>query len=148
MKVNMETKEAPSMTSVPGIAANILVDTDEEKEEVATSSSISAKRAISQDTNSSTRRHEMSRKDRLEYRVAKKRKQQAEREMEVASILKSKAWSSNGRTGRHSKHFSQQQRERRMGPISDALLHSMEMKYSARSRVSVAKGRKSNRSKK
>ena len=121
-------KAAPSDTN-SNIEKNTLVDTDEE-EECANSKRTAANTAHSSQPN------EMSRKDKLEYRVAKKRKQAAAREMEVAGLLKSKKWSGAGATsdarakGKYATSFT------------EGLLSSMEKKYSAPGKNTTASRKK------
>ena len=68
----------------------------------------------------------MNRKEKMEFRVAKKRKMKAKRELEVANILKSKSWNSGLATENQTFRGGQQ---KRTGTFSDALLSSLEDKY-------------------
>jgi curved DNA-binding protein CbpA len=68
----------------------------------------------------------MSKKDKMEYRVAKKRKKKAESEIEVANILKSKKWTGVDDIGEAKRKYS------RPGTSNDSLLSSLERKYTNR----------------
>jgi curved DNA-binding protein CbpA len=72
----------------------------------------------------------MSKRDKLEYRVAKKRKIKAERELELAEIIKSKGWSgaSGGAAKAKARTMGQRQQER-PGTFSEGLLANLERKY-------------------
>ena len=61
----------------------------------------------------------MSKRDKMEYRVAKKRKKKAEAEIEVANIIKSKKWSGVGNIGV----------PKRPGTFHESLLSNLEKKY-------------------
>lgn len=65
----------------------------------------------------------MNKKDKMEYRVAKKRKRKAEREIEIAELYKSKQW-----TG---VNLGQGQ-DRRVGTFNASLIASLEKKYSGK----------------
>jgi curved DNA-binding protein CbpA len=69
----------------------------------------------------------MNRRDKMEYRVAKKRKLKFKREIEIANIMKSKTWSSGN--GMETLIGRWDQRER-SGTFSNTLLSNMEKKYS------------------
>ena len=72
----------------------------------------------------------MSKRDKMEYRVAKKRKQKAASEIEVANIMKSKNWSGVSGIGISKRAHS------RPGTFNDSLLTNLERKYTS------AKGKK------
>jgi len=63
----------------------------------------------------------------MEYRVAKKRKLKAKKEMEIANIMKSKTWSSGKAAEAPIGRWDQRERS---GTFSNALLSNMEKKYS------------------
>ena len=65
----------------------------------------------------------MNKKDKMEYRVAKKRKRKAEREIEIAELYKSKQW-----TG---VNLGQGQ-DRGVGTFNASLIASLEKKYSGK----------------
>mmetsp|Transcript_3199 Transcript_3199/g.7576 ORF Transcript_3199/g.7576 Transcript_3199/m.7576 type:complete len:85 (-) Transcript_3199:405-659(-) len=69
----------------------------------------------------------MNRRDKMEYRVAKKRKLKAKREIEIANIIKSKSWTS-GEAVKKSMNVSNQLN--RSGAITNEMLSNMEKKYS------------------
>ena len=98
---------------------NALTDTDDEEEQQLVPITTSpAQKAQSTTTT-------MSRKDKMEYRVAKKRKLKAEREMEVAELFQSKAWGQGSASG--------VKRKKWQGAFTDDLLANMEQKYSGKS---------------
>jgi hypothetical protein len=93
--------------------ATILEDSDEDEED-SCKSGFGTTASLS-----------MNHKDKMEYRVAKKRKLKAKRELEVANIIKSKTWYSGVQT--------EAGRWKQRGPsgvFSNALLSNMEKKYS------------------
>jgi curved DNA-binding protein CbpA len=94
-----------------------LVDTDEED-------TLEATRLPKPLTTSTTT---MSKKDKMEYRVAKKRKATKEKEIEFATILKGKQWSGDVAG------------KRRMNTFSDELLSKLENKYASTSSSSGKK---------
>lgn len=138
-KVITKAPPATSRKTAPGTSSNIgnttLVDTDDEEEGTI------CKRTAA-NTIHSSQPHEMSRKDKLEYRVAKKRKQTAEKEMEVANLLKSKKWSGTGAgiDARTKKKYSTS--------FTEGLLSNMEKKYSAQGKNTTASRNKKKRIKK
>lgn len=67
----------------------------------------------------------MNRRDKMEYRVAKKLKLKANREIEIASIMKSKTWSSRVAT---KAPIGREHRER-SGTFNNVLLSNLEKKY-------------------
>jgi len=104
------TKQKPANTS-----ATILKDSDDDCKDDFKSRS---------DTRLS---HSMNRRDKMEYRVAKKRKLKAKKEIEIANIMKSKTWSSGTATEHPIGRWDQRERP---GTFSCALLSNMEKKYS------------------
>lgn len=120
-------KRALGKGNKPSNRNALLIDTDDEddgddtsqpRRKVKTSSSTSALSAGGSGGG-------MSKRDKMEYRVAKKRKARAEKEMEMANIIQSKDWgdvcsSAAGQRRRQKKN---------MGGISDAFLSSMEERY-------------------
>ena len=91
----------------------LLVDTDDEcpKERSSTSNNSS-----------------MSKRNKLDYRVAKKRKAKAKKEMEMADIIQSKNWDASS-SAFFSASSHRQARNTNMGNISDSLLNNIEQKY-------------------
>ena len=69
----------------------------------------------------------MSKRDKMEYRVAKKRKQKAASEIEVANIMKGKNWSG---VGGRSIDISKRTHSR-PGTFNDSLLSDLERKYTS-----------------
>ena len=65
----------------------------------------------------------MNKRDKMNFRVAKKRKAKAAKEMEMADIMQSKNWSMPDASSR------QRSKKKNMGGISDALLSNIEKKY-------------------
>ncbi|KAL3927294.1 MAG: hypothetical protein SGBAC_013143 [Bacillariaceae sp.] len=76
-----ETKKVPrqQVKDSSAVDGGDLEDTDDEQEGFAKSSSIQKSKT-------------MSRREKMEYRVAKKRKEKREREIEIAGIMQSKNW--------------------------------------------------------
>jgi len=90
-----------------------LVDTDEEEDDAA-----SSRRRPSPSVITSS----MSKRDKMDHRVAKNRKAKVEKEMEMADIIQSKNWDINAVA-------SHPRPPKNMGGISDALLSDMEQRY-------------------
>ncbi|KAL7527252.1 hypothetical protein ACHAWF_002109 [Thalassiosira exigua] len=99
---------------------SLLVDTDDESEDDTT-------RTKSFASNTSATSTSMSKRDKLDYRVAKKRKAKAEKEMEVADMIRSKNWGKNA-----AEHFHRRT-QKKAGVITDALLANMEERYGKKS---------------
>ena len=93
----------------------LLVDTDDDDESPK-------ERSSSINNNSSS----MSKRNKMDYRVAKKRKAKAKKEMEMADIIQSKNWDASSVFCSAS---SQGARNKNMGNISDSLLNNIEKKY-------------------
>lgn len=93
-----------------------LVDTDDELEEKTQSK---AKSAITT----------MSMRDKMDYRVAKKRKLKAKNEMEIAKIVQSKNW--DGAINQFQEDNPAKRTNR--GVVSDQLLSQIERKYATKS---------------
>jgi len=106
---------------------NTLVDTDDEEEMVVSKETTNT--APNDAHSFSSHDDEMSRKDKLEYHAATKRKQKAKKEIEFANLLNSKTWSGDVDATKYT--TQQERRERKTGPFTEALLSSMEKKYSA-----------------
>ena len=103
-----------------------LVDTDDEEDNDDESTTGSRKTGSS----SSQVPEAMSKKDKMEYRVAKKRKKKAEAEIEVANIIKSKKWSGVGDIG-----VAKRSKYSRPGTfINDSLLSNLEKKYASKAK--------------
>ena len=102
-----------------------LVDTDDEEdlESTGKANNTSSGAAVA-----------MSKRDKMDYRVAKKRKQKAASEIEVANIMKSKNWSGVSGTGIG---ISKRAHSRPGGTFNDSLLLDLERKY-----TSAKKGKK------
>jgi len=83
-----------------------LVDTDEENDD--------------NDEKAETHSAEMSKREKMDYRVAKKRKVRAEKEMEISKIVQSKNWD---------QYPSTQQKKKNRGGVSDKFLSQIEHKY-------------------
>lgn len=66
----------------------------------------------------------MSMREKMDYRVAKKRKIKAAKEMEIAKIVQSKNW--QGPT--------HQEKKKNRGGVSDQLLSQIERKYATKSK--------------
>ena len=104
-KKNLARKAPPSS----------LVDTDDEEDLESTGkANTSSGAAVA-----------MSKRDKMEYRVAKKRKQKAASEIEVANIMKSKNWSGVSGVGISKRTHS------RPGTFNDSLLSDLERKYTS-----------------
>ena len=123
---SLPDRKSNAKTTTTAAATPTLVDTDDDEdgEGNGNDSGPNNKSGISSSLSSSST---MNRRDKMEYRIAKKRKLKAVRELEVANIMKSKNWSSG--VGVQSNMGRQQQRHR-SGTFSDALLSNMEKKYS------------------
>jgi len=91
---------------------SFLIDTDEEEDDAP-------QRNPCPSASSS-----MSKKDRMDYRVAKKRKAKAGKEMEMADIIQSKNWDVISAMNQ-----SQPRKDKNMGGISDVVLSKIEKKY-------------------
>ena len=104
--------------------ATVLIDSDDDAND---------------DCNSNSYRDDslsMNRRDKMEYRVAKKRKLKAKREIEMANIMKSKSWASgDGMTT----SLGQWGERNHQGVLTDAMLSNMEKKYSKSSAGGVRK---------
>jgi curved DNA-binding protein CbpA len=105
------TEQNPTKTT-----ASVLKDSDDDGEEDCTSRSDTTASSLS-----------MNRRDKMEYRVAKKRKLKAKKEMEIANIMKSKTWSCGKAMEAPIGQWDQRERS---GTFSNALLSNMEKKYS------------------
>ena len=108
-KIGKKKQEKPVKRPPPAS----LVDTDDEE---GNDDGSTARKAGS----SSSVALAMSKKDKMEYRVAKKRKKKAEAEIEVANIIKSKKWSGVGDIG---------VAKRKCGTFNETLLSNLERKY-------------------
>lgn len=95
----------------------VLMDSDDDESE-----DIPKKRAASSSV--------MSRRDKMEFRVAKKRKLKAEREIEMANIIKSKSWSSGDAMKASLGKWGQKSRSG--AGLTNVMLSNMEQKYSAK----------------
>jgi hypothetical protein len=89
-----------------------LIDTDEENEEDKKRNARIKRKELP------TVEATMSKKDRMEYRVAKKQKEKKEKDIELSNLMKNKSWDSG--IGK----------QRRTGTFNDNLLSSLERKYS------------------
>lgn len=95
------------------ISKNTLVDTDDDEPEDYNAGKSKARSAA------------MSMREKMDYRVARKRKIKAEKEMEIAKIVQSKDWDSN--------HFyGKQPTKKNGGGVSDQLLSQIEHKYATK----------------
>lgn len=108
-----------------------LVDTDDEGDEEDETIEQSKKCTFESDACPTS----MSMREKMDYRVAKKRKIKAEKEMEFAKIVQSKNWDAKN-------HFytSQQQKKSR-GVVSDNILSTIEKKYGNKSSAKSRKKR-------
>ncbi|KAL9187475.1 hypothetical protein ACHAXT_001578 [Thalassiosira profunda] len=103
---------------------SLLEDTDDEEEgdkppQQRRQSSLSASTSASAG---------MSKKDKMDFRVAKKRKARAQKDMEMAGIIQSKNWSVD------SEYTRRRPKKQNMGSISDALLSNIERNYGGKKR--------------
>jgi hypothetical protein len=96
-----------------------LIDTDEEDDSFNNAATKQSEWSNSQNTPSTG----MSMREKMDYRVAKKRKIKAEKEMEIARIVQSKNWNAN-----HHFYSKQQHKNRNSGCVSDMLLSKIEKK--------------------
>ena len=96
-----------------------LVDTDDEEDSASDDGS---RRKTG---SSSSVAEAMSKKDNMEYRVAKKRKKKAAAEIEVSNIIKSKKWSGVGDIG---------VAKRKSGTFNETLLSHLEKKYASKAK--------------
>lgn len=75
----------------------------------------------------------MSKRDRMNYRVAKKQKAKAEKEIEISKIINSKSWGGDAdernASGSTAYGFSRHPKPRKAGGFSEDLLTSLEQKY-------------------
>ena len=92
----------------------LLVDTDDELEQTTKTKSTATM---------------MSMRDKMDYRVAKKRKLKAKKEMEIAKIVQSKNWDG----GINHFHEDNPARRNNRGVVSDQLLSQIERKYATKS---------------
>lgn len=105
----------------------LLIDTDDEGGDDS-----SPQRQYSQ-SNTSTSSSSMSKRDKMDFRVARKRKAKAEKEMQMADIIQSKNWDIGAAADDHSQR-RRSKKEKNMGGISDALLSNIEKKYGSRNK--------------
>mmetsp|Transcript_24158 Transcript_24158/g.43526 ORF Transcript_24158/g.43526 Transcript_24158/m.43526 type:complete len:80 (-) Transcript_24158:457-696(-) len=68
----------------------------------------------------------MSKRDKMDFRVAKKRKAKAAKEMELTNIIQSKNWDMATAAAAA---VRPKKKKKNMGGISDALLSDMEKRY-------------------
>jgi len=113
---------------------NALCDTDDDDDKKGTNATHSTSATIAPLSRSIS----MNKRDKMEYRVAKKRKLKAMREMEVADIIKSKTWS--GSSSSSARAGVQNPTRQRSGMFTDELLSGMEKKYSANSSENIGRG--------
>jgi curved DNA-binding protein CbpA len=106
-----------------------LVDTDDDEPSEATRLPKPSTTTTNSEASSTTTM--MSKKDKMEYRVAKKRKATKEKEIEFATILKGKQWSGDVAS------------KRRTNTFSDELLSKLENKYASSSSSGRKKAGKS-----
>ena len=102
------------------------MDTDDEFEQCNVVANKLPRQKNKAKTNSTT----MSMREKMDYRVAKKRKIKAAKEMEIAKIVQSKTWDG----GRTNHVYGNQERNKNRGGVSDELLSQIERKYAAKSK--------------
>ena len=109
--------------------SSCLVDTDDEFEDCNIKASKSPQPKKKSETKS-TSVATMSMREKMDYRVAKKRKIKAQKEMEIAQIVQSKNWD-----GRSTQIHFRDKPDKRMnrGGVSDQLLSEIERKYATKS---------------
>jgi len=73
----------------------------------------------------------MNKRDKMEYRVARKRKLRAARELEVERLLASKSWGNPKRRATAAAAAAAVAPRKRNGPLADAFLSGMEQKYAS-----------------
>ena len=112
----------------------LLIDTDDES---VTTSSTKILPGVTANNNMS-----MSKQDKLNFRVAKKRKAKAENEMEISSIINSKNWDASSAFHNASSQHQSRKKMKNMGDLSDALLYNIEKKYGGRSKKKPPKKRR------
>ncbi len=112
--------------------ATILIDPDDDEPQNL------PKKRMSNEASSS--RTTMSRRDKMEFRVAKKRKLKAEKEIEMANIIKSKSWSSGDAMKASFGKWGQKSRSG--GGLTSAMLSNMEKKYSTKGASATKKLRR------
>jgi len=115
----------------------LLIDTDDES--VTTSST---KKRPSSVTANKSRPPSMSKQDKMEFRVAKKRKAKAEKELEISSIINSNNWDASSAVHHASSQQQSRKKKKNMGDLSDALLYNIEKKYGGRSKKKPPKKRR------
>lgn len=104
----------------------LLIDTDDESDTAPSTKKRPS--SVTADNNTS-----MSKKDKMNFRVAKKRKAKAEKEMEISSIINSKNWDDASSAFHHASSQQQSRKKKKnMGDLSDALLDNIEKKYGGR----------------
>ena len=111
----------------------LLIDTDDES---VTTSSTKILPGVTANNNMS-----MSKQDKLNFRVAKKRKAKAEK-MEISSIINSKNWDASSAFHNASSQHQSRKKMKNMGDLSDALLYNIEKKYGGRSKKKPPKKRR------
>ena len=114
---------------------SLLIDTDDKSD--SASSPKKQPSGVTDNNNMS-----MSKKDKMEFHVAKKRKGKAEKEMEISSIINSKNWDAS--SAFHHASSQQQQgskKKKNMGDLSDALIDNIEKKYGGNSKKKTKKRR-------
>mmetsp|Transcript_4797 Transcript_4797/g.11391 ORF Transcript_4797/g.11391 Transcript_4797/m.11391 type:complete len:360 (+) Transcript_4797:18-1097(+) len=104
--------------SSPAANGGDLEDTDDEEDDTAKSSSIRK--------SSKT----MSRREKMEFRVAKKRKEKQEREIEIAGIMQSKQWTA-GSFGKAAAAKQGRAKGRNKHGLSDSFLSGLQTKFSS-----------------
>ena len=100
----------------------LLVDTNDKEDD--SDDEVLPTKSIKQSSKSS---NAMSKRDKLAFRVAKKRKAKAVKEMEIADIIQSKNWDASA--FRSASHQGGRKKKKNMGNISDELLGNIERKY-------------------
>lgn len=120
-------EKAPMSRVEVSSAANDLEDTDDE----ASQETDSAKKA----------RSVMNRREKMEFRVAKKRKEKKEREIEIAEIMQSKEWTT-GSFAKAAGDKSSIAKRRNQHGLSDTFLYGLQEKFSNSEAVQRGKKKK------
>ena len=111
-----------------------LEDTDDEQEDTIKSSSSTIQKSKA-----------MSRREKMEFRVAKKRKEKREREIEIAGIIQSKQWTAGSFEKAAAAKQPGKAKSRNKHGLSDSFLSGLQEKFSTNESSSVPRRKKKKR---
>jgi len=123
-KKRLRRSQVQSKNPQAQTTTNSLIDSDDDDDDDRNN----YRRGVFGTSGTTTPARSMNRRDKMEYRVAKKRKLKAEKEIEIANIVRSKNWNSSG--AGVTEAMARRQPRERSGMFTDSLLSRMEKKYS------------------